>query len=154
MIRRRESHGQRQSPAPKESEDLAVALEKSGDLNLHGLTLNAALFTIGEQWNINIVAGDLQGNVNGVFKHAPLREILDAILLSNGYNYRAVGKSLVVSSIEDLGRVNPFFQSATIPVKSADIDEVVQGPNCSRRPRQVGPLKSAHRSWCSISPIA
>ena len=94
-----------------------MALEHPGDLNLHGLTLNAALFTIGEQWNINIVAGDLQGNVNGVFKQAPLREILDAILLSNGYNYRAVGKSLVVSSVAELGQVNPFFQSATIPVQ-------------------------------------
>jgi general secretion pathway protein D len=133
------------APAPKESEDLDVALEKTGDLNLHGLTLNAALFTIGEQWNINIVAGDLQGNVNGVFKQAPLREILDAILLSNGYNYRAVGKSLVISSVADLGQVNPFFQSATIPVQNADIEEVVQGAQLLVTPKgQVRALKSAH----------
>lgn len=135
----------KQSPAPKESEDLATALERPGDLNLHGLSLNAALFTIGEQWNINIVAGDLQGNVNGVFKQAPLREILDAILLSNGYNYRAVGKSLVVSSVADLGQVNPFFQSATIPVQSADIDEVMQGAQLLTTPKgQVRAMKSAH----------
>ncbi len=131
--------------APKESDDLATALERPGDLNLHGLSLNAALFTIGEQWNINIVACDLQGNVNGVFKHAPLREILDAILLSNGYNYRAVGKSLVVSSVADLGQVNPFFQSATIAVQNADIEEVVQGAQLLITPKgQVRPLKSAH----------
>ena len=133
------------APAPKESADLNVALEKAGDLNLHGLSLNAALFTIGEQWNINIVAGDLQGNVNGVFKQAPLREILDAILLSNGYNYRTVGKSLVVSSMSDLGQVNPFFQSATIPVQSADIEEVVSGAQLLITPKgQVRALKSAH----------
>ncbi|MCC7085325.1 MAG: type II secretion system protein GspD [Pirellulales bacterium] len=128
----------------KDTEDLAVALERTGDLNLHGLSLNAALFTIGEQWNINIVAGDLQGNVNGSFKQAPLREILDAILLSNGYNYRAVGKSLVISSVNELGQVNPFFQSATIPVQHADIDEVVEGVKLLVTPKgQVRALKSA-----------
>ncbi|HEX2475116.1 MAG TPA: hypothetical protein VHK01_10235 [Lacipirellulaceae bacterium] len=130
--------------APKESVDLAVALETRGDLNLHGLSLNAALFTIGEQWNINIVAGDVKGTVNGVFKQAPLREILDSILLSNGYNYRAVGKSLVVSSITDLGQINPFFQSATIPVHSADIDEIAEGAKLLSTPQgQVRALKSA-----------
>jgi general secretion pathway protein D len=130
---------------PQESADLAVALEKPGDLNLHGLSLNAAMFTIGEQWNINIVAGDLQGNVNGVFKQAPLREILDAILLSNGYNYRAVGKSLVISSVTELGQVNPFFQTATIPVQSADIEEVVQGAQLLTTPKgQIRALKSAN----------
>ncbi len=133
------------SPVIRESEDLAKALEHPGDLNLHGLTLNAALFTIGEQWNINIVAGDLQGNVNGVFKQAPLREILDSILLSNGYNYRVVGKSLVVSSVAELGQVNPFFQSATITVQNADIEEVVQGAQLLTTPKgQVRALKSAH----------
>jgi general secretion pathway protein D len=112
---------------------------------LHGLSLNAALFTIGEQWNINVVAGELQGKVNGSFKAAPLREILDAILLSNNYNYRVVGKSLVISSIADLGQVNPAFQSATIPVENADIDEVVQGAQLLKTPKgEVRGLKSAH----------
>jgi general secretion pathway protein D len=130
--------------ASKESVDLAVALETRGDLNLHGLSLNAALFTIGEQWNINIVAGDVKGTVNGVFKQAPLREILDSILLSNGYNYRAVGKSLVVSSITELGQINPFFQSATIPVHSADIDEIAEGAKLLSTPQgQIRALKSA-----------
>src|SRR5437016_4709164 len=98
------------SQPPKQSEDLATALDRPGDLNLKGLSLEAALFTISEQWNINIVTGELKGTVNGVFKQAPLREILDAILLSNGYNYRQVGKSLVISSTEQLGQINPFFQ--------------------------------------------
>lgn len=130
--------------APKPTEDLAAALEHPGELNLHGVTLDKALFMIGEQWNINIVAGDVKGTVNGTFKQAPLREILDAILLSNGYNYRAVGKSLVVSSIEQLGQINPFFQSAIIPVQSADIDEVVTGANLLKTPKgEVRPIKSA-----------
>ena len=134
-----------QQAKSKPSEDLAVALDKPGDLNLHGLSLEAALFTISEQWNINIVSGEVKGTVNGVFKQAPLREILDAILLSNGYNYRVVGKSLVISSIEQLGQVNPFFQSAIIPVQNADIDEVVQGAQLLKTPKgEVRPLKSAH----------
>jgi general secretion pathway protein D len=130
--------------AVAQSEDLASALERRGDLNLHGLTLNSALFTISEQWNVNIVAGNVEGTVNGVFKQAPLREILDSILLSNGYNYRAVGKSLVVSSVAELGQINPFFQSATIPVRTADIDEVVEVAKLLNTPQgQVRPLKSA-----------
>jgi general secretion pathway protein D len=132
------------APPSPQSENLDEALLRRGDLNLHGLSLNAALFAIAEQWNINIVAGDLQGTVNGVFKQAPLREILDSILLSNGYNYRVVGKSLVVSKAEELGRINPFFQSATIPVRSADIDEVVEGARLLTTPQgQVRPFKSA-----------
>jgi general secretion pathway protein D len=128
----------------KPTEDLATALDRPGDLNLQGLSLDKALFMIGEQWNINIVAGEVKGTVNGTFKQAPLREILDAILLSNGYNYRAVGKSLVISSIEQLGQINPFFQSAIIPVHSADIEEVVQGAQLLKTPKgEVRPLKSA-----------
>jgi general secretion pathway protein D len=129
---------------PRESDDLATALERRGDLNLHGLSLNAALFTIGEQWNINVVAGEVEGKVNGAFKQAPLREILDAILLSNGYNYRAVGKSLVVSKSSELGQTSPFFESATIPVRTADIDEVVEVAKLLNTPQgQVKALKSA-----------
>lgn len=132
------------APQKRKSDDLATALERRGDLNLHGLTLNAALFTISEQWNINVVAGDVKGTVNGVFRDAPLREILDSILLANGYNYRAVGKSLVISSIAELGQINPFFQSATVPVRTADIDEVVEGAKLLNTPQgQVRALKSA-----------
>ena len=127
-----------------------------GDLNLHGLSLNAALFTIGEQWNINIVAGEVQGTVNGVFKQAPLREILDAILLSNGYNYRAVGKSLVVSNRPSLGQINPFFQSATIPGPHGRHRRSGRSaPSCStRRKGQVKALKAPTASWCSTSRTA
>jgi general secretion pathway protein D len=135
----------RQAPeAPAVSQELTDALNRRGDLNLHGLTLNSALFTISEQWGVNIVAGDLQGSVNGMFKQAPLREILDSILLSNGYNYQAVGESLVVRSVADLGPSSPSLQSATIPVRSADIDEVVEGARVMLTPQgKVQALKSA-----------
>src|SRR5262249_48893871 len=73
-----------QSPTPalkateakssKPTDDLAAALERPGELNLHGVSLDKALFMIGDQWNINIVAGEVKGTVNGTFKQAPLRE--------------------------------------------------------------------------------
>jgi general secretion pathway protein D len=77
---------------------------------------------------VNIVTGkQIEGTVNGVFKQAPLREILDAVLLANGYSYRAVGDSLVVQASGSVGGANPLFQSLTLPIVYSNLDEVVQG---------------------------
>ena len=124
--------------------DLASALARRGDLTLRNSTIDGALFTIGELWHINIVVGEVKGTVNGSFRNAPLREILDTILLSNGYSYRPVGESLVVSPLAQLGQINPFFKSATIPVQSADIDEIVEGAKLLSTPQgQIRAIKSA-----------
>jgi general secretion pathway protein D len=121
-----------------------ASLERRGDLTLRNSTLEGALFTISELWGINIVAGGVEGSVNGVFKDAPLREILDSILLANGYAYRPVGASLVVSRLEDLGQINPFFVTATIPVGGAEVGEVVEAARLMSTPQgQVRPLPSA-----------
>jgi general secretion pathway protein D len=139
------------APAAKQSHDssggntdLASALARHGDLTLRNSSIDGALFTIAELWHINIVVGEVKGTVNGVFKDAPLREILDTILLSNGYSYRPVGESLVVSPLAQLGQINPFFKSATIPVQSADIDETVEGAKLLSTPQgQIRAIKSA-----------
>ena len=91
-------------------------LARPGDLTLKETPLAEALFTIGEIWGINIVVGsDVEkAAVSGVFQDAPLQEILDAILLSNGYGYRPIGQSLVVMKAEKVGDLNPMFVSATI----------------------------------------
>ncbi len=124
--------------------EMLVALERRGDLTLRNSSLSGALFTISELWGINIVAGSVEGSVNGVFKDAPLREILDSILLSNGYGYRSVGASLVVSKLEQLGQVNPFMVSATIPVSSASVEDVVEGAKLLVTPAgQIRPIPSA-----------
>ena len=69
--------------APRTS--LAEALDRPGDVSFRNMTIEAALFTLGDTWKVNVVTGkELQGTVNGVFKQAPLREILYAILLANG----------------------------------------------------------------------
>ncbi|TWT89924.1 Type IV pilus biogenesis and competence protein PilQ precursor [Pseudobythopirellula maris] len=123
---------------------LADALERRGDLTLRDSTLEGALFTISELWGINIVSAGANGTVNGVFKDAPLREILDSILLSNGFGYRPVGASLVVSPLEQLGKVNPYFVSATIPVTRADVAEVVAGAQLLTTPQgQIRAIPSA-----------
>ena len=127
-------------PAQRVLDSLSI----KGDLTLRNSTLEDALFTISELWDINIVAGQVDGSVNGVFKDAPLREILDSILISNGYAYRPVGGSLVVSSLQDLGQVNPFFEAATIPVGAASVNEVVEAARLLSTPQgQVRPLPSA-----------
>ncbi|MEO1497188.1 MAG: secretin N-terminal domain-containing protein [Planctomycetota bacterium] len=123
---------------------MPAALARRGDLTLRDSSLEAALFTISELWGINIVAGEIPGSVNGVFKDAPLREILDSILLSNGYAYRPVGESLVVSRLQDLGQINPFFISATIPVGAAEVGEVVDAARLMTTPQgQVRAMPSA-----------
>lgn len=129
----------------KPSVPLNVALERRGDLTLRNSSLNAALFTISELWGINIVAGEVPGSVNGVFVDAPLREILDSILISNGYGYRSVGESLVVSNLAQLGQVNPYFISATIPITAASVQEVVSGASLLSTPQgQIKAIPSAN----------
>jgi general secretion pathway protein D len=107
---------------------LAAALHKPGDLSCRNMTIESALFTISDTWNINVVtSGKLEGNVNCAFDDAPLNEILDAILLANGYSYRAVGESLVIQHSADVGSANPLFRSLTLPIVHSQIDEVVEG---------------------------
>ncbi|MEN0109199.1 MAG: secretin N-terminal domain-containing protein [Planctomycetota bacterium] len=138
------AHGQ--APAERERAAGVVldTLGRRGDLTLRDATLEGALFTISELWGVNIVAGEVQGSVNGVFKDAPLRDILDSILLSNGYAYRPVGGSLVVSRLQELGQINPFFVSETIAVGSAEVGEVVEAARLMSTPQgQVRALPSA-----------
>ena len=111
------------SPVP-----LEVALQTRGDLSLQDATIEKALFTIGASWRVNIVVGkDVQGTVSCIYKQAPLREVLDAILLANGYSYRAVGESLVVQKVQEVGSANPLFESAAISITHSDLNEILEG---------------------------
>ena len=111
---------------PKAS--LEAALRKPGDLECRNMSIESALFTISETWNLNVVtSGKLEGNVNCAFDDAPLNEILDAILLANGYSYRAVGECLVIQHAADVGSAHPLFRSLTMPIQHSRIEEVVEG---------------------------
>jgi general secretion pathway protein D len=119
-----------QAPKPDDAPKipLAEALERSGDLICRNMTMDAAIFAIRETWKINIVTGkEMQGTVNGVFTKTPLREVLDAILLANGYSYRVIGESLVIQPSQDVGFSNPLFRSVTLPVEHGSIEEIVEG---------------------------
>ncbi|GAA4437569.1 secretin N-terminal domain-containing protein [Bremerella cremea] len=105
---------------------IEAALRQRGDLNLRETTLPHALRTIGEVWNINVVIGSkVEGTINGTFRDAPLYDILDSILLLNGYGYRPVGDSLVIVPLADLGASNPMFRSETFPLKHANAVEII-----------------------------
>lgn len=124
---------------------LAQALEAKGDLSLQGATIEKALFAIGASWRVNIVVGkDVQGTVSCIYKQAPLREVLDAILLANGYSYRAVGESLVVQKAQDVGSANPLYESAAISIVHSDLQEILEGARLLlSRDGQIRALDSA-----------
>lgn len=117
------------------SPQLTEALQRRGDLTLRDSSLQAALFTINELWKVNIVGPRVEGQVNGVFKNAPLKEILDTILLGNGYGYRMVGESIVVSKLELIGQINPFFVSEAVHVSSVKPSEVVEAAKLLSTPQ-------------------
>ena len=143
----REPTADDQSERPEDRPPLSEVLLRRGDLTLRGggATIESALFTISELWNVNIVVGtEVHGAVSGSFKAAPLREILDSILLANGYSYRAVGESLVVQPVAQVGSANPLFRSVTIPVKHSNLDELVEAAQLLKSGQgQVRALTSA-----------
>lgn len=128
------------------SEELTAALDRRGNLTLRGTSLEAALFTINELWGVNIVAGEVSGRVNGVFKDAPLKEILDTILLGNGYAYRLVGESIVVSPMAQVGTINPYFISVAVPLHNVSPSEVVAAVSLLSTPQGKVQAVDAARS--------
>jgi len=106
---------------------LSAALVRPGDLMLRQTDLSAALLMISEIWEINVVLGpDVTGSVYAQFVATPLHEILDAILLPNGLGYRPMGQSLVIMKIEQLGDLNPMFDSAALRLRNVDPSEILE----------------------------
>lgn len=124
------------SPSNAVPPEIHERLQERGDLTLDDVTFRQALFTINKVWDVNIFAAtDVEGTVSGVFTDAPLHEILDSILLSNGLTYRPVGKTLVVMKLEELGDFNPMFESATISLRAASPIDVLPGAELLKSPR-------------------
>ena len=115
---------------------LKQALQRRGDLTLRDVSLGEALLAIGQQWDVSlVVSDDVEGSVSGSFVAAPLGEILDAVLLSNGYSYRPVGRTLVVLPLEKLGDFNPLFESAVIRVERGEPAELLEGARLLTSPK-------------------
>ena len=98
------------APFPARSA-LDTLLLKRGDLTLRNTALGEALFTVSDLWGVGIVFGnDLDGSVNGAFRDATLAEVLEALLLPNGYGFRKRGNNLVVMPLADLGDANDMLR--------------------------------------------
>nr|WP_233215678.1 secretin N-terminal domain-containing protein [Rhodopirellula bahusiensis] len=100
-------------------------LSQRGSITFRKTSLQEVVFLLSDLWNINIVAGEkVTGNVSGVFKEAPLRDVLSAILTSSGYGYIAAGNSLVVLPLDEVGIGHPDFESRTLRFQAADETEM------------------------------
>tara|TARA_R110002072_G_scaffold130637_6_gene269606 strand:+ start:604 stop:3081 length:2478 start_codon:yes stop_codon:yes gene_type:complete len=100
-------------------------LSQRGSITFRKTSLQEVVFLLSDLWNINIVAGEkITGDVSGVFKDAPLRDVLSAILTSSGYGYIAAGNSLVVLPLDEVGTGSPDFESRTLQFRAADEAEM------------------------------
>lgn len=126
---------------------LTAKLNKRGSITLRDTTLNEALFAIRQQWGIDLVFGsELQTEVNAVFSDAPLYQILDTLLNTQGYGYRTVGQTLVVAKLEEIGTNNPLFETITVPVRygnASDIEIVIKDLKLSSPNGRVAAVPSA-----------
>ncbi len=118
------------------AQSVQAKLDTRGDLTLKETSITDAIYLISQTWGVNIVVqSNISGQVNGVFKQAPLREILDSLLLINGYSYRPVGESLVIMTLEDVGEVPPLFTSAIVPLRYGAPEEILPVVQILKSPR-------------------
>ncbi|MCR9201779.1 MAG: hypothetical protein NXI04_24295 [Planctomycetaceae bacterium] len=111
-------------------------LNTRGSLTLRDVTLSQALFTISESWHVNLLFGNsIEGSVNGVFRDATLREVLDSVLLANGYGYRPKGQSLIIMSLEDLGDSNAMLETESIPWSGPVTEDVIKAAELMLSPQ-------------------
>lgn len=102
-------------------------LEQTGSLTLRDTTLSQALFTISETWRINLLFGkNIEGHVNAVFRNASLREVLDSVLLANGYGYQPKGQSLIIMPLAELGDSNAMLKTVSIDLPPNGGDDIVE----------------------------
>jgi general secretion pathway protein D len=124
---------------------LAAKLAQRGDLTLDDAAMAETLMRVSEIWGVNlVVAAQIEGRVTGSFRNAPLHEILDAVLIANGYGYRPVGQSLVVMKLADLGEMNPMFTTAALRARYAPPSVLAESLRLLCSPKgKVQPLDAA-----------
>jgi len=104
---------------------LEAKLDQKGTIILRDATLVEWLFAIQKEWGIDIVVGnELQKEiVNGAFTDTTLREVLTSILVSRGFGYRQVGKSLLIVRLDDM-TIKPDQRTVLIPLELLNPQEV------------------------------
>ncbi len=106
---------------------LSAILERRGNLTLRDVTIVEALFVLREQWQVDmVIADDVEGQVNATFTGATLRGVLDSLLLSRGFGYQIVGRSIVILPLNELGSLKPLFNPEIIRLQHADPDELIE----------------------------
>lgn len=112
---------------PSSSASTEVRLQQKGSLTLRDVTLSQALFTISETWDINLLFGkNVDGHVNAVFRDASLQEVLDSVLLANGFGYRPKGQSLIIMPLAELGDNNAMLQTTSLDLPVNGGEDVVE----------------------------
>jgi type II secretory pathway component GspD/PulD (secretin) len=92
------------------------ALVRPGSVTFRKTAISEVVFVLSDLWGINIVAGsDVSGEVSGSFRDAPLGEVLNAVLTSNGYGYRRIGESLIVLPLDRLQGGGGFAANVVQP---------------------------------------
>jgi general secretion pathway protein D len=117
-----------QQPVAAEQAKLSVhdKLRQTGDLKLRNTPVSEALAGVAKIWNVNISSSaDLQGVVSSTHAGSTLGEVLQAVLLPNGYSYQIIGNTIVVVSADDVGLQNPLFRNVTIPLQYTSALEIV-----------------------------
>lgn len=103
------------APSAQTMRNMDQVLSRRGNVIFRETQLSEVIYTLSQQWGINIVAGaDVQGTVSGTFRDATLREVLDSLLSVNGYGYRQNGNSLLVLKQDQIGPNNPNFRAETM----------------------------------------
>jgi general secretion pathway protein D len=114
-------------PASMPDSVLHEALERQGSLTLRDTTLVEALFALRQQWQVDMVTSSaIDGEVSATFVDTSLREILDSLLISRGYGYQVVGRSIVVLPLDQLGAFKPMFGTDVIALKRGDPEEMLE----------------------------
>ncbi|REK29896.1 MAG: hypothetical protein DWQ42_03060 [Planctomycetota bacterium] len=135
-----------------DTDDLSLEekLNTKGSLTLQNTNITNAMYAVSVAWGVNIVVqSDVEKSVNGVFKNAPLKQILDSLLLINGYSYRPVGDSLVIMTLEEVG-VPPLFTTAVVPLRYASPEDVLPVVQILKSPRGQVQAVASSRSLLVI----
>ncbi len=118
-------YGQAPSSSPNADVSLEELLGRHGSVTFRQTALSEVVFSLGQIWGVNIVAGsDVDGVVSGVFEDAPLSEVLDAVLGANGYGYKVSGRSLIILTLDKIGADDPKLRQKTLRLPASETDEV------------------------------
>jgi hypothetical protein len=83
------------APASQQLLPVDYVLNRYGTAVFRDIPLDQAVYSLSQQWQVGITSdSEITGRATGIFRRATLREILDAVLNENGYEYRKLDASI------------------------------------------------------------